>query len=234
MKRAGIIFSVVLCLLLCRQGLTRAGQLPAENYEQEGMSDPLEGFNRAMFKFNDKVYVYALKPAGKGLSKVLPRCVRQAIGSLFDTVGAPKRALFCLLQAKPKRAGKEVLKIPCNIADAATLEKWQLANKLAIKDDEDGDQVLAVWQIPSGPYLVLPLLGPLSARGVVGAIGDGAGHPAVYLLTIYEAIGARVTEVINDESINPSQYDFFVEKMLDPYIAVREAYNDNRKKRSKE
>jgi len=230
MKRIGLVLGLmILFLMACFQ--TRVYAQAEEDLELEfeeevkEMWDPLEGYNRLMFKFNDKVYVYVLEPTAKAFRKVVPKVVRKGIGNLFNALGTPKRILANLLQMKFKRAGKELCKFGINML---TLETWDISKKFVrIEDAEDFDQTLGVWGIPQGPYIVLPFIGPSSPRGMIGLAGDGAGYPPVYFLRAYELAGIGASEVINDTSLDPTQYKNLKAGALDLYIAVREGYKDN-------
>ena len=79
-----------------------------EEEEQVLISDPIEGFNRAMFAVNDKFYFWLLKPVAKGWRKVAPKPVRRGFGNFFTNFFAPVRAVNCLLQGKVDDFGNEI------------------------------------------------------------------------------------------------------------------------------
>ncbi|MEK7787875.1 MAG: VacJ family lipoprotein, partial [Chloroflexota bacterium] len=135
-------------------------QTGAANGEQDSSRDPLEGFNRAMYTFNDKFDRYLLKPVAKGYRAITPKPVSKSISNFFRNLHDPGIMLNNLLQGKPGQAASDLGRFLVNstvgiagLFDVAT--KWGLQ-----KHNEDFGQTLAVWGVGDGPYLVLPFFGP--------------------------------------------------------------------------
>lgn len=195
--------------------------------------DPWEGFNRVVFRFNDRVDRYALKPVAKGYRKVTPRPVRTGITNFFRNLKMPVVMLNDLLQGKPRAAGQDLSRFLVNstlgfvgLVDASTV--------LGIpRNDEDFGQTLAVWGVPNGPYLVLPFLGPSTVRDGAGFGVDVAADPVTLEFEEEVSVGLWLAKVVNlranlldvEEIIQGDRYLF----MRDLYLQSREfAVKDGR------
>ena len=189
--------------------------------------DPYEKFNRSMFEVNrigDKI-IY--KPLGKAYKAVIPSFARKGVNNFFDNLTTPRSALNNFLQGKPAHGFNELTRFVVNstlglgglfdIAAGGGMERY----------DEDFSQTLAVWGLPEGPYLVIPIWGPRSVLSTVSIpvdfttdlqryIGDTGVRDKLYGLRL---IDTRSRLLTTEEILNKSQ---------DPYIAYREAYLQNR------
>lgn len=206
--------------------------LPEDRLAQR---DPLEGFNRGMWKVNSSIDAVALKPATKVYRTVTPRPARRGISRVLLNLAEPFSAINNLLQGKPSRAARNIGRFLVNstigiggLADHAT--------GLGIAPaDEDFGQTLARWGVNGGPYLVLPLLGPSTLRDGVGAITyfvTDPYHVAVRHtgLSQAERLGLTSFEFIDIRSdLIDSGVDAFLATSLDPYAAARSAFLQRRR-----
>lgn len=143
--------------------------------DYDDISDPLEPFNRSVYAFNDALDKALLAPVARGYERVVPGPGREMIGNFFGNLGDVWTAFNQLLQGKPGAAASDIWRVAINtsfgffgIAD--------VASEIGIeKHDEDFGQTLAVWGVPAGPYLVLPLLGPSTFRDAPGRAVDVYG-----------------------------------------------------------
>ena len=123
--------------------------------------DPWEGVNRAVFRFNDTVDTYSLKPLAKGYQKVTPDVIETGIGNVFSNLGDVVVLANDLLQGKIRNAGIDTSRILFNTT-FGVLGFFDVATRMGLpKNDEDLGQTLGVWGLGNGPYVVLPLLGRL-------------------------------------------------------------------------
>lgn len=140
-------------------------------------ADPLEPFNRGVYAFNDTVDRYALKPLAEGYRKVVPEPLQLMVRSFFGNLGDVVTAANNLLQAKPRAALVDISRVVVNstlgfggVAD--------VASELGLRQNfEDFGQTLGWWGVPSGPYLVLPFLGPSTFRDAPARYVDARSHP---------------------------------------------------------
>ena len=192
------------------------------------IKDPLQRMNRAFFRFNDKLYHWVLKPAGKGYSKVLPGEARASFGRLFANVKYPIHLVNNLLQGKFKAAGIETGRFVVNstigiggLFDPA--KEWKLETHPA-----DFDQTLGFYRVGPGIYFDWPLFGPSSGRGTAGLAADGMLSPWSYFGGVGVAVGVPAYREVNSASLHLGEYEFFKKATLDPYVAMRSAYYENR------
>lgn len=143
--------------------------------------DPLENWNRSVQSFNDSLDDYALKPVAKGYQYITPDFVDQAVTNFFSNLDDVGVTLNDFLQCKFAQGGQDGARFLVNsVAGVGGL--IDVAEKVDLrKHNEDFDQTLGFWGVPTGPYLVLPLLGPSSARGLGGRMGDIAMNPVTYI-----------------------------------------------------
>lgn len=204
-----------------------------DDYAVVQISDPFEPVNRAVFKFNDGLYDYVFRPVSKGYIRVVPEPARNGIRNFFDNIRFPIRFVNSSLQGKFGRAGRETEKFLVNTVAG-------LGGFIRISDDipvlaaiprEDTGQTLGVWGLGKGPYLVLPVFGPGTARDTVGAVGDYFLNPLNWNLrdntewyTWEVETGVTVISTVNALPDLLNTYDAPRKGAIDPYIAVRSAY----------
>jgi phospholipid-binding lipoprotein MlaA len=198
--------------------------------KHQKVSDPLESVNRAFFKFNDKLYFWVLKPVAKGYSTVAPEPFRESVRRFFVNARYPVRVVNNLLQAKFKGAGIETARFVVNstvgiagLFDPAQ-DEWELH-----PHSQDLDLTLGFYRLRPGPYLDWPLFGPSSVRGTVGLIGDSFLTPWNYIDGAPVIYGTRVFDTVNGASLRLGEYEKFKAETFDPYVALRDAYFENRR-----
>lgn len=194
--------------------------------------DPLEPFNRGMFWFNDKLYVYALKPVAKGYRAVTPEPVREAVGNFFHNLTAPVRIVNSLLQFKIINTLDE-LTIFCVNSTLGLGGFFDLTEDAPRQPSpEDFGQTLGHYGAPAGFYLVLPVLGSTSARDAVGLVADSLASPvsSPYYgkLQLPETAGLQAADTVNGLSLDKDTYEAIKRDALDPYLFVRDAYMQQR------
>ena len=233
------IFAVLLLLyLIIPSAPARAGEaapsqpgpeveLPDDlDYEDEPEAyDPIEGWNRAVFKFNDVLYFALLKPTVRVYNTLVPEPGRVGVRNFFRNITTPVRLVSLLLQGNLKGAGVSLARFGVNstfgvlgLIDAAGMHldlEYQ---------DEDLGQAFGAWGLAPGAYLVWPVLGPSTVRDSVGMVGDGFLNPVYYLDDKYLALGIRAGEGFNDASLHEGEYEEFKEASIEPYIAMRNIY----------
>ena len=138
--------------------------------------DPWEGFNRGSFQFNEGLDQYVLKPVARGYETVVPEFAREGVNNFFDNLEDVGTGLNNLLQGKPREGVTDLGRVVVNSV-FGVFGLWDIATPLGLeKHYEDFGQTLGVWGVGSGPYLVIPLLGPSSARDGPAKIVDPAWY----------------------------------------------------------
>jgi len=134
--------------------------------------DPWAGMNRGIYKFNDGVDRAVLKPTAKGYKAITPDWFRSAVGRFFENLGYPVTMVNQLLQGKPKLFFQDTGRFLTNTT-LGIGGIFDVADRMRMPaHQEDFGQTLAVWGVPSGPYLTLPLLGPSTLRDAPARIPD--------------------------------------------------------------
>lgn len=204
------------------------------------IKDPFEPFNRAMFTFNDKAFHYFFKPIYTGYNSMVPEKARVSVRNFYTNIKMPVRFFNCLFQANLKGAGTEMLRFVINstVGVAGFLDPAK--SKFHIeKQDRDFGQTLGKYRMESGTYFVWPFIGPSNTRDTIGFLGDGALNPitwvSYFFLTPIESMGNYTYDTVNDISIDKgSTYESITKPAIDPYIALQDAYTQNRMKKIKE
>lgn len=187
--------------------------------EEPADPDPLEGFNRAMYSFNETVDTYVAEPITDVYRWAFPQFVQTGVSNFYANMRGIGVMLNDFLQAKFKQGASDTGRFALNttIGLAGLID---VAGYVGLEQhDEDFGQTLAVWGVPSGPYLVLPFVGPGTVREIPGSIVDAAVHPATYLPVGFAAVGALNRRANAEESLK-----FIDEAALDPYVFTRESY----------
>ena len=200
-----------------------------DQYEQNGVPDPLKPFNKAMYHFNDKFYFWLLKPTARGYRAVLPEPARISISNVFSNLGFPLRFINCLFQANLKGAGIEISRFSINttMGIGGLFDPAKSLYKLQEKDEDFG-QTFGVYGIKEGFYIMWPVLGPSTIRDSVGMAGDHFLDPIGYVKPFEASLGIKAFKKTNDISLKIGDYEALKKAAIDPYIAIRDAYIQNR------
>ncbi len=190
--------------------------------------DPLERMNRRIFAFNQTVDKVVIRPVARGYEKITPRGVRTSVTNFFANLRLPLSAAHALLQGKPRVAGRNLTRFSINTT-MGVLGLFDPAGKrFDIQgQQEDLGQTFAVWGIPEGPFLVLPLIGPSTGRDATGGALDGAADPVSFYARQEREFRPLALDLINlRASLFPTER--YVEEAYDPYSFVRDAYRQRR------
>ena len=191
-------------------------------------ADPMEGFNRATFKFNDAVDGAVLKPIAQGYQAVTPAFARAGISNAFSNVGDVSNSVNNLLQGKPAKALSDVGRLLVN-STLGILGLFDVATPMGLeKSNEDFGQTLGKWGVGSGPYVVLPLMGPSTLRDALGRWPDsqlGLNKQIDHVRTRNVTTGVELIN-LRAELLNASRT--LDEASLDKYQFLRDAYLQRR------
>lgn len=191
--------------------------------------DPLENFNRSIYKFNDTFDTYLFRPVAKGYDYVAPDPVKRGISNFFFNFTAVNTIVNDLLQAKFKEAANDTGRFLVN-STVGVLGFFDVARHMGFeKRTEDFGQTLAVWGIENPAYLVIPFLGPSTLRDGPAKFVDHflspypyiEGDTARYALFAADKIQFRASLLDIDETVG---------QQLDPYTYVRDIYLEDRTK----
>ena len=192
------------------------------------LEDPLEGINRAVFGFNDAIDVALLRPLAWTYNKLVPDPAILAVRRFFDNLGSPVIFANDVLQGALSDAGTTVARFVVN-STAGVAGLFEVADGLGLpRHSADFGQTLHSYGIGSGPYLMLPLLGPATVRDGIGRIVDTFTDPTQYLLSGAAALGLTGGRVLSKREEFLPLTDELKAASLDYYSAVRSAYHQRR------
>jgi phospholipid-binding lipoprotein MlaA len=194
------------------------------------LTDPLEGYNRWMFGVNESVYDAVLEPVARGYRDTVHEHLRIGVKNIFSNAMAPVKFLSTLLQLEFKKSGRVLARTLINttlgfggMADVA-------GEEYGIEDvNEDFDQALGYYGIPTGPYVVLPFFGPSTARNIIGRTADALMSPgAVFGASVGTNIIVNVEDNVNAASFIVDDKKQLEDSALDEYESVRDFYHQYR------
>jgi len=200
--------------------------------EYEEINDPLEPTNRNFFAFNRGLDTVLFKPLAEAYV-LLPKPVRDSIHSSVNNVRAPVNFANDLLQGELERAATVLGRFLINTT-VGVGGIFDVAAHVGLeRHNEDFGQTLAVWGAPTGPYIVIPILGPSSPRAIVGTITDSFLDPLTY---VFDNQGAELEywlirggiEGIDERARVLDVLDDIEESSLDFYATVRSLYRQRR------
>ncbi|MEN4749822.1 VacJ family lipoprotein [Pseudomonas sp. Ps21-P2] len=187
--------------------------------------DPWEGVNRAIFRFNDTVDTYALKPIAQGYEFITPQFLEDGIHNMFKNVGEVTNFANDVLQAKPEAAGVDTARLIFNTT-FGLLGFFDVGTKMGLqRNDEDFGQTLGHWGVASGPFVMLPLFGPSTVRDAFAKYPDTYTQPWRYIDHVPTRNTALGVSLVDTRASLLS-----AEKLIngDKYIFIRNAYLQNR------
>ena len=190
----------------------------------QNAKDPFEGWNRAVFGFNEGLDAAVLKPVATGYKAVVPELVRSGVGNVFGNIGDGWSAINQLLQGKPVAAAQMTVRVATNTLFGIG-GLFDVAGDLGIeRQQEDFGQTLGRWGLPAGPYIVWPLLGPSSLRETAAMPLDLQWRPAALSNDSATRIGLSTLQLIDIRAGLLGASRIVDEIALDKYVFIRDAY----------
>lgn len=190
--------------------------------------DPYEGYNRAMYKFNDALDKAVIKPVAQGYDAVVPEPISWGISNFFSNLNEITVIINDLLQGKFQQAAHDAGRFGLNstvgvfgIFDVAGHAGYQ-------KNNEDFGQTLGVWGAEPGAYVVLPLFGPRTVRDSFGLVGDMFTDPVMYVEGDDARLALAGTRLIDTRARLLKASKVLAEATDDEYSYVRDAYLQRR------
>ncbi len=241
--------SLVACLLIAASVSTVSSEEPFEEpdplfddfFDEEfddgplGYPDPLEPTNRGVFAFNRQVDRWILDPVTRAYRWAVPRPARDAISRMFLNLNSTKTLVNDFLQLEWKDAGVTGTRLVVNTT-VGIVGLFDVAEMVGLEGHQsDFGQTLALAGTPSGPYIVLPVLGPGTVRDGFGTVVDGFFQPTYYILGPSNLLSGPTEILIYTGSSGISTRDrhfrelkALQESSVDFYAALRSGYYQRR------
>jgi len=191
--------------------------------------DPIEGFNRAMFAFNEGLDTAIIKPVAEGYDAVLPSPIRTGVTNFFGNIEDLFIGVNNLLQGKIPEAFSDLGRVMINTT-VGLLGVIDFASDAGLeKHEEDFGQTFGRWGAGNGAYVVVPIFGPRTARDTVGLVLDVATDPVVSHRPKGTRDAAVVLRLVNTRANLLPADKVIEEAALDKYSYVRDAYLQRRR-----
>ena len=191
--------------------------------------DPWEGYNRAVYAFNDGLDTVLLKPAARAWNAAVPAPVDRSVGNFFANLGEVGNFANGLMQAKPGESARALARLAIN-STIGLLGLFDVATGLGIeRGEEDFGQTLGAWGAGPGPYFVLPVLGPSTVRDALGKPVDFATDPAAWLDDSAARNAAWAVDGVDRRAGLLATEAAVADLTADQYALVRNAYLDRRR-----
>lgn len=191
--------------------------------------DPIEGFNRAMYAFNEGLDKAIIKPVAQGYDAVLPTPVRTGVTNFFGNIADLFIGVNNLLQGKPNQAVSDLGRVAIN-STIGILGIFDVATEAGLeKHEEDFGQTFGRWGVGPGAYVVVPFFGPRNVRDTVGLVLDVKADPVGgidHIPTRNTLLALRIVDIRAD--LLPAD-KVIEEAALDKYTYVRDGYLQRRR-----
>lgn len=218
-KKLAILLAIVILVSGCVS-------VPPESRDKR---DPWQGFNRAVFKFNTDFDNAFIKPAAIGYQYITPEPVNRGVTNFFNNVADATSAVNNVMQFKLMRAGSDVGRVVVN-STVGIGGLFDVASNMGLASyKEDFGQTLGYWGFESGPYFVMPILGPSSLRDAFGFAGDVVIDPFFSINRNEIYWGFIALRVIDRRADLLAVGDILDSAAIDPYAFIRDAYLQRRR-----
>lgn len=195
--------------------------------EERSPSDPWEPLNRALYNASDAIDRATLKPVAKGYKKVVPSFIRRGVTNFSQNLFVPRSVINNFLQGKIEGGFSELARFMVNsTVGIGGLFDVTGASGLP-RHDETFRQTFAVWGVPAGPYVYVPILGPFMLADAIALPFDLTTDPMWHYDNASVRTKVYVVRIV-DLRYRFLPADRLIEGSKDPYITVRESFLQNR------
>ncbi|KDB45673.1 MlaA family lipoprotein [Glaesserella parasuis] len=191
-------------------------------------SDPLEGFNRAMWKVNyEYLDPYILKPVAKGWRDYMPSPIKTGLVNVANNLDEPASFVNRLIEGEGQKAMVHFTRFWFNsiFGLGGLIDFASMTNDLKIDKRREFGDTLGAYNVPTGPYVMLPMYGPATPRQDLGRLVD-TSYPVLSLLATPWSITKYVVQGLDSRAQLIGQ-EALLKQSQDPYITFREAYFQN-------
>lgn len=224
-----MVFRIFLCVVMF-------GIVPLQVSAEDEVPDPWESVNRPIFEFNDYLDVHILEPVARVYDENVPIPVKTGVTNFFRNLRYPRYLVSDVIQLKfvqaAEHTGRFLLNSTFGIAGLI-----DVAKHVGLEDhQEDIGTALGYHGVGTGPYMVLPFLGPSNLRDTVGTVADFALDPLYFidflvtpeLLPVYAEVSATTVKYVDRRAGLIEAVEAGKESSLDYYLFVKAAYQQHR------
>ena len=240
MKKTTLMITVFFLLSLGNATAGSDGENALSKNQNGEVKDCFEGINRAFFAFNKGLDNVLIEPLAKGY-RYLPSPIRSGTSNFLSNLSLLVTVPNNVLQGDMKLAGKNTARFAVN-STVGILGLFDPATKLGLNDyeKEDYGQTLGTWGVSEGCYLVLPVLGPSTARDAIGSLATYFGGDAWYNITVrndthyvsdFDYYASRGTSGVDFRAKNIESFDNLEKNSMDFYASVKSLYLQNRQQK---
>jgi phospholipid-binding lipoprotein MlaA len=196
------------------------------------LNDPLEPANRVGYAINDGLDTVILRPLAVAYRYAVPQVIRTHTHNVLVNLGSPVALADDMFQGKPRRAGDTLMRGLINTT-VGVAGIFDVASDWGYKShDTDFGITLALWGLPEGPFLFLPVLGPSNPRDASGFGVDIALDPLTWVGkgTTVTALdwGRYGLSAVDERTLVLGEVDKIKAGALDPYATFRSLYRQHR------
>lgn len=188
--------------------------------------DPWESFNRPVFEFNERLDQYLLKPTARGYQAVMPDPAEKSVGNFFSNLRDANSTINAVLQGRPGGAARAGGRFLLN-STIGMLGLFDVASRMGVEPYRtDFGHTLAIWGVPSGPYVMVPLFGPRTIRSGTGTVFDALTSVEVGIDDVRLRNSMFALDIVNTRAGLLKAEDLM---SGDRYIFIRDAYLQQRR-----
>ena len=227
---------VITAILIC--GLNGCATRPPASdtdalADYKETNDPLEPTNRAIYAFNNGLDTVILRPAARAYRFLIPAPVRGGVHNVLSNLGTPVQLGNDILEGKPRRAGDTTMRFLINTT-AGVVGVFDVATGWGYPDhDSDFGMTMALWGLPEGPFLFLPVFGPSDPRDAVGLGVNAAMDPFTWVGhgTAVRALdwSRFAMNGLDQRERHLDDVESIKNTALDPYATFRSLYRQHRR-----
>lgn len=226
-----LVFGLLVATGMLTGCVSNSAEQQAEQSDPANISDPrdpLEDVNRALWTFNwDYLDEYLVRPVTVGYVTVVPQFARTGLLNAANNIEEPANFINNMLQGDLNQGMDSLGRFLIN-STVGLLGTIDVASKLGIeRQRERFGETLAVWGVETGPYLMLPALGPSDPRTFSGRVADGFTYPNTVLNANF-SVAAQIISILEARAALMDQ-EQQLEQSFDPYSFVKNAYFQNLK-----
>ena len=196
-----------------------------------GPNDPFEQTNRSVFDFNNTLDENIFLPGARFYVSVVPEPARDVVHNFLINLDLPVTFANDVLQGQLDRSGETMMRTLVNTT-VGVGSLFDVATRIGIPyHTEDFGQTLAVYGVPAGPYLILPVVGPNPPRDLIGNVADIYLDPTTYITIrehVWWSIGRGTLSSLDLRSRNIETLESIERTSVDYYASVRSLYRQNR------